>query len=236
MYRNSRQLSKHIFGRYLDLFEKGNIIVVKKILTVKRQKKERSFGDWLRETRTRKGIGVRELAALVEGECSASYISYLERNVYVSKDGKPTRPSEPIVLALAMALEVPINEARLAAGYSAVTSGVSIDELMRDFASLFAGYMHLSRKGKEAARSQADAMIRSLMELEGVDFPSAEVKVHRILFEAERQQRLRLRDEEYTPDLSGSPPEEEFQYMTDEELRLSGYEEASERTRRKRKR
>ena len=202
-------------------------------MTVKKQNQERSFGDWLRETRTRKGIGVRELAALVEGECSASYISYLERNVYVSKNGKPTRPSESIVSALAGALEVPINEARLAAGYSAVTTGISIDELMRDFASLFAGYLHLSRKGKEAARSQADAMIRSLMELEGVDFPSAEVRVHRILFEAERQQRLRLREEEFTPDLTGSPSEEEFQYMTDEELKLIGYEEASERTRKK---
>jgi transcriptional regulator with XRE-family HTH domain len=194
-------------------------------LTQKTKKKKTSFGDWLREERTSKGIGVRELASLAEGECSASYISYLERNVYAGKEGNPTRPSESIVAALAYGLDVPLNEARFAAGYAPLTAGISEDAIVRAFPSLFAGYEVLSEKGKRLAEKQIDNLIRGLMEMEGVSFGAGAAK------SAKQDEEVKpgLETDQFTIDLSSPEPaseedDEEFQFMSDEELRSSGLE------------
>lgn len=92
------------------------MISVQKILTRIKIVQERTFGDWLRETREKRGFGVRQLAGLTNGAVSASYISYLEKNVYKGKKGNPTRPDPEKVDALAKVLGVTIGEARLAAG------------------------------------------------------------------------------------------------------------------------
>lgn len=194
-------------------------------MTLAIKKKKNSFGDWLREIRTGKGIGVRALASLVNGECSASYISYLERNVYSGKEGKPTRPSESIVKTLAVGLDVPLNEARLAAGYSPLPTAASEDDLIRAFPSLIAGYGMLSQKGKQILEKQVDSFVRGLMEMEGVSFSD-----EKLLPDLERE-TSGLEAEEFTIDLSlpESEPqyaekEDKFSYMTDEELRLNGIE------------
>ncbi len=126
-----------------------------------------SFGDWLREVRVSKGLGVRELAAIVKDACSASYISYLERNVYSGKNGNPTRPSEAVVEALANGLNMPLNEARLAAGYNPIEDLEPESECTHAFASLFAGYKLLSENGKMVIEKQVDGLIRGLLEMEG---------------------------------------------------------------------
>ena len=73
------------------------------------------FGEWLYRVRKRVGLSQQELADL--SGCSKSYISTLERGAVHSGSGGEIRPSEEIVAAIANALNAPINDARLAAGY-----------------------------------------------------------------------------------------------------------------------
>jgi transcriptional regulator with XRE-family HTH domain len=73
------------------------------------------FGDWLYRIRKQAGITQRELAK--RSGCSVSYISTLERGAVHSGSGGEIRPSEEVVSAIANALNAPLNQARLAAGY-----------------------------------------------------------------------------------------------------------------------
>ncbi|NNE68711.1 MAG: hypothetical protein HKN33_19265 [Pyrinomonadaceae bacterium] len=174
----------------------------------------------MKETRTARGIGVRELASLVEGECSASYISYLERNVYEGKDGSPTRPSESIVETLALGLEVSENEAREAAGYAPLSSTTSTVELLDAFPLLFDGYGRLSNKGKLLARERVEAFISELLDAEGIEFSDVSID------SGDSKQPIGpgLNPEEFTIDLSQPSLQnvedstEEFSFVTDEEL------------------
>ena len=77
-----------------------------------------TFGDWLKKQRRAKGLTQEGLAAAADNVCTGAYISNLERNADIGKDGTPNRPSEEIVEKLARALGVPPNEARLVAGYA----------------------------------------------------------------------------------------------------------------------
>ena len=77
------------------------------------------FGDWLRERREERGLSQGDLAKAANDVCTSAYISNLERGVYVGKNGEASRPSVEIVDALAAALNVPLVEARVAAGYAA---------------------------------------------------------------------------------------------------------------------
>src|SRR5215470_13637850 len=77
------------------------------------------FGLWLKRCRKRRGLTQLELAKRAGDICTDKYISLLERGKESGKKGQPTRPSEEIVEALARALDAPIEDARLAAGYSA---------------------------------------------------------------------------------------------------------------------
>lgn len=74
------------------------------------------FGEWLREQRSRADLTLKQLAA----RCgvSFSYISALERQQPHSLTGKDIQPKLATVDRLARALGVPIDEARLAAGYA----------------------------------------------------------------------------------------------------------------------
>lgn len=81
------------------------------------------FGEWLRKTREAKNLTQEELARAANDVCTSAYISTLERGQDVGKKGKPTRPSEEIVDALATALGASVVTARKLAGYDA--SGVS---------------------------------------------------------------------------------------------------------------
>lgn len=76
-----------------------------------------SFGKWLRERREGAGLTLRELAD--RAGCSYVYVSMLERGA-VSPSGRRLTPRAEMVEALATALRVPANEARMAAGYAPV--------------------------------------------------------------------------------------------------------------------
>lgn len=77
------------------------------------------FGEWLRKAREAKGFTQEELAKAANNVCTGAYISSLERGQDVGKKGKPTRPSEEIVDALATALGESLATARRLAGYDA---------------------------------------------------------------------------------------------------------------------
>jgi transcriptional regulator with XRE-family HTH domain len=195
-----------------------------------------SFGDWLREARVTRGLGVRELAAIVKDECSASYISYLERNVYSGKNGNPTRPSEPVVAALAKGLNMPLNEARLAAGYNPIEDLEPESEFAYAFASLFEGYNLLSENGKTVAEKQVDSLIRGLMSLEGVNFSDHENSELRSSDVTDDSNVYGLDTDAFTIDLSNPEPilrtEEEvleFHFMSDAELRLRGFKDSEKK-------
>lgn len=79
-----------------------------------------TFGDWLRIRRKATGLSQEALAKAADNVCTGSYISNLERNADVGKNGQPNRPSEEVVEKLAQALRVPLNEARDMAGYAPV--------------------------------------------------------------------------------------------------------------------
>lgn len=231
MSRNTRQFTI----KTVDELQKRSIIVLQMRIYSEKNEKT-SFGDWLREARVAKGLGVRELAAIVKDECSASYISYLERNVYSGKNGNPTRPSEAVVAALAKGLNMPLNEARLAAGYNPLEDLEPESEFAYAFASLLAGYNLLSENGKAVAEKQVDSLIRGLMELEGLDFSGLE-NVELSKDEVPEDSKIYgLDTEAFTIDLSNPElilrTEEEvleFHFMTDAELRLRGFEDSEKK-------
>jgi len=89
------------------------------------------FGEWLRSARTESGLSLRRLEKLINGACTYSYLSQME-NGEVGKKGQYYRPDRSIVDAIAMALNKPVDEARIAAGYAprdAVAKPTTIAEL-----------------------------------------------------------------------------------------------------------
>lgn len=80
----------------------------------------KDFATWLRHWRKKRGLTQERLVQLAHEVCKPAYISTLERAYDKSKKtGKPTRPSEEIVDALADALGRPRAEARRLAGHAA---------------------------------------------------------------------------------------------------------------------
>lgn len=101
-----------------------------------------AFGDWLREKREEARLRQSDLAE--SAGISKSYISTLERGGEHPLTGKEVRPAIDIVERLAIALRVPIDEARQRAGYApaynvAVSPLPSCDEVDPVFRSLLKG-------------------------------------------------------------------------------------------------
>lgn len=84
------------------------------------------FGKWLKEKRAAAGLTQLQLVKAAGDPCTDANISGYENKRYIGKSGNPTRPKEPVVEALAIALadalhlprEEMIKEARDAAGYN----------------------------------------------------------------------------------------------------------------------
>jgi transcriptional regulator with XRE-family HTH domain len=74
------------------------------------------FGKWLKETRIKRGMTQASLAQSIG--VTGSYISHLEHGDFLTKRGIPCRPAVALVDAMAQALGVPCEEARLAAAYA----------------------------------------------------------------------------------------------------------------------
>jgi transcriptional regulator with XRE-family HTH domain len=75
------------------------------------------FGEWLRAARNARGLSLRRLEERIGGICTYSYLSQLE-NGETGKKGNVYRPDREIVVALARALDVPVDEALIAADYA----------------------------------------------------------------------------------------------------------------------
>jgi transcriptional regulator with XRE-family HTH domain len=90
------------------------------------------FGQWLKAARQQRGYTLRELANRAHNVCTFGYIAQLERET-AGKKGQEYQPDVEIVDALATALDRPIAEARLAAGYAAPPKEPqTVDELVQE--------------------------------------------------------------------------------------------------------
>jgi transcriptional regulator with XRE-family HTH domain len=81
----------------------------------------RRFSKWLKETRIKRGMTQAHLAQAIG--VTDSYISHLEHGDFLTKAGIPCRPAVALVDAMAQALDVPCEEARLAATYAPPDQG-----------------------------------------------------------------------------------------------------------------
>jgi|SRR5690606_4835298 len=109
-----------------------------------------TFGDWLRLHRKRKYLTIEDLAKKVGR--SKQYISVLEREEPHALTGKPVKPSEDVVEALAAALGTDLDEARLAAGYAPLKEVPAIFHEFEDLSEadqLLVKQMITSLAGKE---------------------------------------------------------------------------------------
>ena len=130
---------------------------------------DQSFGTWLKEERKRKGFTQESLAKAAGDVCTSAYISNLERNQDIGKKGRPTRPGEEIVDALADALGVPRGLARSAAGYAAPIEAITPDDEERaKIERLYFRRRRLTKKSKEWFDRQMAMVDREIdrMELE----------------------------------------------------------------------
>lgn len=75
-----------------------------------------TFGEWLRERLKSREMSNADLARLTG--LSPTYIGHLVRDFSPNTKSGKVRPSEESVTVIASALNAPIDEARLAAGYA----------------------------------------------------------------------------------------------------------------------
>lgn len=107
------------------------------------------FGEWLKKKRTDRGYSQERLADLVQEvtdnavKCTGSNISGYEREYDKKINGDPVTPKLEMVDALAVALGVPLSEARIAAGYAPPNESFSSLAAQRA-----AEYIEGTQKGK----------------------------------------------------------------------------------------
>ncbi len=112
-----------------------------------------TFGEWLRKELNVSGMSNAELAR--RAGVSATYVGNLVRDYSPNmRSARNPRPSEEVTADIAKALDVPLNVARKAAGYS------TMDE--PDEEGLFAGLSNLSPERQHLAKRQIRAIISSL--------------------------------------------------------------------------
>ena len=143
------------------------------------------FGKWLKGMRHRQGLTQDELAR----RCgiSASYVSRLEHESDRTKNGDPCQPSPKVVEAMAAALRVPVEEARLAAGYSAaepptdfgrwlqdrrITRGLTQEELART-CEVTGAYVSLLEQGADKCAHPSVEIVDRLARALGADCEEA---------------------------------------------------------------
>lgn len=112
-----------------------------------------TFGEWLRIKVNASRMSNAEFARRTG--VSATYVGNLLRDYSPNmRSARAPRPSEPVIERMAIALGVPLNEARQAAGYSTLGGD--------DEDGLFAGFNDLPADRKQLARRQIRAIIDSL--------------------------------------------------------------------------
>ena len=121
------------------------------------------FGKWLKETRIKRGVTQALLAQSIG--VTGSYISHLEHGDFLTKAGTPCRPAVALVDAMAQALGVPCEKARLAATYASPDQvpQITFGQWVRD-ARLKSG---MSQKTLAQSIGVTDSYI-SLLEIQGL--------------------------------------------------------------------
>jgi len=90
-----------------------------------------SFGEWLRDERTRLEMTLQDIVDN-GADCTVSYLSNLERNYPLGKDGSPPKPSRRIAVSVARALGVEEQDALRAAGLDSTGVIDTVDSDTRD--------------------------------------------------------------------------------------------------------
>lgn len=124
------------------------------------------FGIWLKEKREAAHLSVRELSRLTQNICSPSYISLLENNDTLGKKGKPIKPDVAIVDALAMAMNVPVNEAREKAGHPRTEDEWSPEKVYEEFTYAVTKSRLLSERSRSFLNKHISATVDFLIESE----------------------------------------------------------------------
>jgi transcriptional regulator with XRE-family HTH domain len=78
----------------------------------------KTFSEWLNYHRKKNKFTFAGLAEAIGGICSNAFLNQVEKNRYKNSKGKPMRPAEEIVLALALVFNADANEALTLAGYA----------------------------------------------------------------------------------------------------------------------
>lgn len=112
-----------------------------------------TYGQWLKETRLRRGLKQEEVAKLAG--VSKQYISTLEREAPHGTTGAPPKPKLETVKALATALKVPESESLRRAGY--YPPEVEIDPRQ---AQLLSYFRELSDNEKDDALALIETIYR----------------------------------------------------------------------------
>lgn len=115
-----------------------------------------TFGQWLRNKRKDASLTQGQLAR--KSGISTSYVSTLERGQRHTVTNADPLPKPDIVEAIAKALTVPVDEARLAAGYAASEDN--------DPHGLASGLNRLSPERQAIAKKQIAAILDALAEEE----------------------------------------------------------------------
>lgn len=131
------------------------------------------FGEWLKTRRELQGLSMQELAEKAENICSASYIAQIETDYYFGEKSNPMQPDESVVEKLAIALNQSVNEARKAAGYTALNEQ-SKDEINNELQIALHKYNHLSAKSRQFAIRHFNGIIKFLLEMENVEIDDFE--------------------------------------------------------------
>jgi transcriptional regulator with XRE-family HTH domain len=91
------------------------------------KQKPSPFGAWLYKWRKARGLTQKELG--LKAECAYSLISMYERGVRSEVSNTYMRPEPELVERLATALDRPVEEARLLAGYNASPVPVTMKDV-----------------------------------------------------------------------------------------------------------
>lgn len=131
-----------------------------------REKINSPLGDWIRINRESRGWSLRYLAKQMGSICDASYISLIENNKSVSKTGRPIRPSEKIVDALADAFGALRAEVRNMVGYAPDNKSELFIPIDHEFAQLLVSSREWSEENRYEAYENAKMIFRRYQEKE----------------------------------------------------------------------
>lgn len=130
--------------------------------------KSELFGDVLLQARIARGFTQDQLVLRCGNILSKSYLSQLENNKTRKKDGKPVRPDEAIVDALAEALGASKNEFRKLTDNMPIADESSRDDIADEFTFMLARYRQLPESSRSFIKTHLNNTIDFVIETEKI--------------------------------------------------------------------